>query len=114
MAARKKKPSGLASAGAHEFAVVIEEIRGQFKVFGEALHGFRDSVDQRFERIDQRFERIDQRFDQVDRRFDRVDQDIALLKSAVLEHGRELKEIRAELVKKVDRGAQPPECFHRG
>jgi hypothetical protein len=96
MAARKKKPSKQPTAGAHDFAVVTEELRGQFKVFGEALQGFRDHVDRRFEQIDQRFDR-------VDRRFDRVDQEMGLLKSAVLEHGRELKEIRAGLEKKVDR-----------
>jgi hypothetical protein len=73
MATRRGKPAKRASAGAHEFTVVVEEMRSQFKVFGEALQGMRE---------------------QMAEGFDRVDRDMDLLKAAVLEHGRELGEIR--------------------
>jgi chromosome segregation ATPase len=116
MASRKKPPRQTA-AGAHQFAVVAEELRGQFKVFGEALQSFRehvdsrlDEVDRRFEQIDRRFEQIDRRFERIDRRFERVEHEIGLLKDAALEHGRELKkhgqqleELRAAVERKVDR-----------
>ena len=92
MAARKKKPSTAATrgrarppGGAHEFAVVVEELRGQFQVFGEALHSFR--------------EHVDSRFDAVDRRFDRVEGEITLLKQVTLEHGRELRKHGEQLDK---------------
>jgi chromosome segregation ATPase len=114
-----------------QYTVVLEEIRSQFKVFGESLGdvkaevasfkvevraGF-ERVDQRFERIDQRFERVDQRFERIDQRFDRLemradgtDGDLRFLRAAVTDHSGELRELRAgqarieaALDKKVDR-----------
>jgi chromosome segregation ATPase len=135
VATRKKKPE---SPSANEFTVVLEEMRSQFKVFGEALFGFREQmeasfaevherfeqVDRRFEQVDRRFEQVDRRFEQVDRRFEQVDRrfeqidkrfehiefDIVLIKSAIMEHGRELRDLHAggarieeKLERKVDR-----------
>jgi hypothetical protein len=71
MAARRKPPLKRAIATNREFVVVLEDIRGHQRAFGEALQSFREDVD---------------------RRFDGVEQDITLLKDAVLEQGRELKE----------------------
>ncbi len=47
--------------------------------------------------------RIDSLQDEMNDRFGRVDQDLALVKEAVMEHGRQLKDVRATLDKKVDR-----------
>jgi hypothetical protein len=57
MAARKSRPSN-----GHAFAVAVEQLQSQFKVFGELLEGFRERVERQFEQIDQRFEQVDQRF----------------------------------------------------
>ncbi|MGH7270377.1 MAG: hypothetical protein ACREJ3_08085 [Polyangiaceae bacterium] len=91
-----KKAKKIRPPGAREFTVVVEEMRGQFKVFGEALQGLRGEVVSGFEEVHRRFE-------EVHRRFEHVDHELGLVKAAVIEHGRELRESRAELVKKVDR-----------
>ena len=104
MAARKKEH---ALAG---FTVVLEDIRSQFRVFGEALQGIRETMDARFGAVDCRFDAVDRRFDAVDRRFDavearadRTDGELALVKVAVLENSRELKELRGAVSRLVDR-----------
>src|SRR5580704_7697763 len=104
MAARKKED---ALAG---FTVVLEDIRSQFRVFGEALQGVRETMDARFDAVDRRFDAVDRRFDAVDRRFDavdaradRTDGELALVKTAVLENNRELKELRGAMTRLVDR-----------
>jgi hypothetical protein len=83
MAARKKED---ALAG---FTVVLEDIRSQFRVFGEALQGIRETMDARF--------------DAVEARADRTDGELALVKVAVLENNRELKELRGAVSRLVDR-----------
>jgi hypothetical protein len=131
MAARKNKATKTTSEEARAFVVVLEEIRAQNKVFGEGqqllheqqqmlrqeqqmlrqemLAGFAE-VHRRFQEVDRRFQEVDRRFEAVDGRFDRVEHDIAeirqdvgLVKIAVLDHARELKEVRVALEKKVDR-----------
>jgi archaellum component FlaC len=110
MATRKGKHPGAESTEAHAFTVVLEEIRAQNKAFGEGQELLRDQmrasfeeVDRRFEQVDRRFEQIDHRFEQMDQRFERIEQDVGLVKIAVLDHARELKEIRTALDRKVDR-----------
>lgn len=61
------------------------------------------AVDARFETIDARFATIDAQFATIDARFDRVDQELGRVKDALMEHGRQLKDIRAALDRKVDR-----------
>jgi hypothetical protein len=114
---RSKKPPSRARALHRDFAVVLEALRGDFRVFGDALQSFREEVDARFQQVDARFQQVDTRFQQVDARFDqvdarfqqvnahfdRVDTDIGLLKSAVVENTRELKRIGTALDRKVDR-----------
>ena len=100
-----KKPGGSrASSEARNFTVVLEDIRAQFSVFGEALHGMREhmearfeAVDERFDGIDRRFEAVDRRFEAVDSRFDRMDHELGLVKTVVLENSRELKDHGLEL-----------------
>jgi hypothetical protein len=81
MAARRKED---ALAG---FTVVLEDIRSQFRLFGEALQGIRETMDARFDAVDRRF-------NAVDARADRTDGELALVKVAVLENNRELKALR--------------------
>ena len=118
MAGRKKGPAVPPPAGERAFAVVLERLHGEFKVFGEALGGLRQqmtdgfaAVDRRFEQVDRRFEQVDRRLDQVDRRLDQVEHelgeirvDLGLVKSAATTHSRELKEMRSALGNKVERG----------
>jgi hypothetical protein len=127
MAVRKRSKSTKRNGQA--FGVIVEELRGHFRVYGEALAALRQTmderfdqvdrlfgamdrrfadVDRRFDQVDQRFTEVDRRFDHVDRRLDRTDSDIGLVKAAVLEHARELKEIRVILEKKADREEVPP------
>ena len=111
MAARKKED---ALAG---FTVVLEDIRSQFRVFGESLQALSERMDARFDAVDARFEAVDARFDAVDARFeavdarfdavdaraDRADGELALVKAAVLDNNRDLKELRGAVTRLVDR-----------
>jgi chromosome segregation ATPase len=89
MAARKKTVkqqqggNGNGVADARALAVVIEEQRAQFKVFGEALQGVRDNL------TDLRGE--------MDRRFDGVDREIALVKGEIVVVKGDLSAVKGEL-----------------
>ena len=111
----RKTPDSSPQNG-HAFAVVVEEIRGQFRVFGEALAGLREEMGRRFDEVDRRFHEVDRRFDRVegDMGLLKIDVgtltvDVGLLKTAVVEHGRQLKGIRA----KLDRKSSSDEPGHR-
>jgi hypothetical protein len=94
MAAKKRAKNTPANGDA--FAVALEQLRGDFRVFGEALAATND------------------RFDSLERtvtlRFDRL-QAVALEHGQQLkehgqqlkEHGQQLREIRSILERKVDR-----------
>jgi uncharacterized coiled-coil DUF342 family protein len=69
----------------------------------QEVGGLRQEVGGLREEMRAGFAEVDRRFAQVDRRFDRVEQDVGLVKIAVLDHARELKEIRVALGNKVDR-----------
>ena len=136
MATRKrvsrKQASGYGSEnGAAEtrgLGVLVERMGSDLRMVAEAVQGLGESVnrqlgevharfdqvdrrfdqvDQRFEQVDQRFERIDQRFERIDQRFEQTDRELALVKSAVLETHREVKELRHAVedldARKVDR-----------
>jgi hypothetical protein len=123
MGARKKSPTKATSEEARGFAVVVETMHAEFKVFGEALGGLRTQMTDGFEEMHRRFVEVDQRFDRVERDLGLVKQDLGLVKHdlglvkhdlglvkhdlglvkhdlglvkvAVLEHGRELRELRS-------------------
>ena len=109
VAARKKKDEG-ASEMARGFAIVVEEMRGHFKVFGEKLTSLDDKVmtlddkvmtlDGKVTQLDERVSRLDDRvtsgFAAMELRFERVEHEIGLLKVTVLE-------TRQDLKRKVDR-----------
>ncbi len=111
MAGRKKSPPKPPPSGERAFAVVVEQLRGEFKVFGEALDGLRQqmndgfaAVDRRFEQVDRRFERVEHELGEVKRDLGEVKIDLGLVKSAATTHTRELREIRPALGNKVERG----------
>jgi len=104
--ARKKKAvTGTAHAAptGAEFTVVLEDLRSQFKVFGESLEGLREEMHSRFEQVDARFAQVDARLAQGDSRFDKVDRRLDLLQTAVLDNSGEIRELRGDLARKVDR-----------
>ncbi len=105
MVERSKKPSSRKASiprGSRrapferEQVVLLEAMRGDFRVFGEALQGFdaklqgRDATLQSFRA-------------EVDARFDRVDYDIGLLKDAIASNTRGIKNVEIALTNKVDR-----------
>src|SRR5262249_43904913 len=107
---RPRKPSAPKAPGAHEFMVLVEDMRSQFKVFGEGLHGLRENMERRFDEVDKRFEAVDKRFDAVDRRFERLEGEVSLVKTAVLETSADVRRlderlgrVEQKLDKKVDR-----------
>jgi archaellum component FlaC len=76
----RKKTTARSSAGAarrapgsQAFTVVLEEVRSQFKVFGEALESLSEKVDRGFEQVDRRFEQVDRRFEKIEHRLDGID-----------------------------------------
>ena len=116
MATRKKRVAENGST-ARGFAIVVEQMQGHFKVFGEQLGALREqvtsldhkvtsldhkvtSLDHKVTSLDHKVTALDDKvttgFAQVELRFERVEHEIGLLKVAVIEQGRELK-------KKVDR-----------
>ena len=122
MATRKrvsrKQASGYGSEnGAAEtrgLGVLVERMGSDLRMVAEAVQGLGESVNRqlgevhaRFDQVDRRFDQVDQRFEQVDRRFEQTDRELALVKIAVLETHREVKELRHAVVdldaRKVDR-----------
>ncbi len=110
MAARKRETAPAPSA--QEFTIVLEDLRSQFKVFGEALgalgekvDSLEQKVDRLEEKVDRGFEQVDRRFEQVDRRLETLECDMKLVKTAILDQHRELatKVSRDELEEAVER-----------
>jgi hypothetical protein len=101
MAGRKKVSPVPPPDGARAFAVVVEQLRGEFKVFGEALGGLRQQVTEEIGGLRQE---MNDRFGEVKRDLGEVKVDLALVKSAATTHTRELREIRSALGNKVERG----------
>ncbi len=106
MAGRKKAPpkSPPPGDGERAFAVVLEQLRGEFKVFGEALGGVREELGGLRQQMTDGFERVDRELGEVRRDLGEVKVDLGLVKSAVTTHTRELREIRSALGNKIERG----------
>ncbi|MBI5493596.1 MAG: hypothetical protein HY904_01135 [Deltaproteobacteria bacterium] len=89
MAVKKKKAPAAnpfqepSSTDAGQLAIILEDMRDQFRIFGEGLLGLR--------------ERMDARFDAVDARFDRMERRIAAVEAAITQHSAEIRELRAEV-----------------
>jgi hypothetical protein len=114
MAGRKKGPPMSPPDGERAFAVVVEQLRGEFKVFGGALGGLREEMTELRQDMTELRQQVTDGFASVDRRFERVEHelgevrvDLALVKSAATTHSRELREIRSALGNKVDASPAP-------
>lgn len=58
-------------------AVLLEDLKAQFQVFGEGLQTViqkTDRLEQRFDGLEKRFDGLEQRFDGLERRFGRLEQ----------------------------------------
>jgi hypothetical protein len=115
MAGRKKVSPVPPPDGARAFAVVVEQLRGEFKVFGEALGGLRQQfteelgglrqeMNDRFGEVKRDLSDVKRDVGEVQRELGEVKVDLALVKSAATTHTRELREIRSALGNKVERG----------
>ena len=101
MAGRKKGPPMPAPDGERAFTVVVEQLRGEFKVFGEALGGLREEMTEAHGGL---LRQMTDGFDEIKRDLGEVKVDLNLVKSAATTHSRELREIRSALGNKVERG----------
>ena len=113
---RRMKAAPTGDPTSADFTVVLEDLRSNFLVFGEALQVMREEMGQRFEQVDRRFEHVDRRFDRVDRRFDRVEGELGtlttnmtLLKSAIIDLARENKGVRASVDDLAERIEKRPD-----
>jgi len=118
MPGRRKGPPTPPPDGERAFAVVVQELRGEFKVFGVALGGLREQV-QVFgeelgglhqqvkvfgEELGGLRQQVTDGFERVEHELGEMRVDLALVKSAATTHSRELREIRSALGNKVERG----------
>lgn len=96
MAARKRKTPHSPSAA--DFTIVLEDLRSQFKVFGEALETVREEMGQSVtglrEEIGTLRDEVRSGFKEVDGRLGTLERDMLLVKTVVVEHSHDLKELR--------------------
>ncbi len=101
MAGRKKGPP-IPPHDAHEgeraFAVVVEQLRGEFKVFGEALGGLRQQMTDGFERVDREIGEVKRDLVEVKRDLVEVKRDLVEVKRDLVEVKRDLVEVNRDLV----------------
>jgi hypothetical protein len=100
LATRRRKSEDDASRG---YVIILEEMRGHFKVFGEQLGAVGDrvtSLEGKFTSLEGKVTALDDRVTALDHKVDhgfaRVEHRLGLVELAITEHTRELK-------KKVDR-----------
>jgi hypothetical protein len=124
MVERSSKKSARPRLSHHEFVVLLETLRGEFRVFGESLQIVRGQVDGLREDVDGLRKDVGDFRQEVGARFHRVEQDmgvlkqdvavlkqdvgmlkldVSLLKDASIETTQELKRLRLSVDKKVDR-----------
>jgi septation ring formation regulator EzrA len=117
MATRKKKSEGDASDIARGFVVVVEEMRGQFRAFGEKLTALDEKLvalddrvtagfaemGVRFERVEDRVGRVEDRLGRVEHGLARVERRVGQVEERVGQVEVAVLETRHDLKKKVDR-----------
>lgn len=83
---KMKKGNNKKTETRDQYTVVLEDLRSNFKVFGEGLSLLNNKVDKmdgRLDGIDGRLDGIDDRLDGIDGRLGRVESDLAILKGEV-------------------------------
>ena len=99
MGARKKKTmTPHAAPTAQEFTIVLEDLRAQFRVFGEALQGVAERVNRLDEKVDGLDGRLTRLEDTVQRGFVRID-----LRFEEIDRRTEIRELQVAVARKVDR-----------
>ncbi len=101
MAGRKKGPPiprHDAREGERAFAVVVEQLRGEFKVFGEALGGLRQQMTDGFERVDREIGEVKRDLVEVKRDLVEVKRDLVEVKRDLVEVKSDLVEVKRDLV----------------
>jgi chromosome segregation ATPase len=83
VATRKKKGDGDASDVARGFVVVIEEMRGQFRAFGEKLTALDDRVTAGFAEMGDRLGRVEHGLARVERRVGQLEERVGQLEVRV-------------------------------
>jgi hypothetical protein len=98
--ATRKRSSSNSSTGERAFAVILEGLRADFRVFGESLHGIDgkvDALDGRVQALETKVGTLETSLDafrsDVDRKFAQVDARLDRVENAILEHTRELKTV---------------------
>jgi chromosome segregation ATPase len=100
MAGRKKGPPKSpppTGDGERAFAVVVEQLRGEFKVFGEALGGLREEVGGLRQQMTDGFARVDRELGEIRRDVGEVKQDLAEVQRDLGEVKRELGEVKRDV-----------------
>jgi len=97
MATRKRSMNNDDGDAARGFAVLVEEMRAHFKVFGERLEGLDQRVTQGFAQVDARFAQVDARFVQVDARFAQIDARFSTIDARFSTIDDQLTDVRYEL-----------------
>jgi septal ring factor EnvC (AmiA/AmiB activator) len=117
VATRKKKGENDSSDVARGFGVVVEEMRGHFRAFGEKLTaldekvtaldvrvtaGF-ERVEDRLGRVEHGLARVERRVGQLEERVGRVEEKVGRVEERVGQVEVAILETRHDLKKKVDR-----------
>ena len=71
-----------------QYTVVLEDLRSQFKAFGESLAGLRENTDHRLSRIDERLARLELELNHLRLEVAEVRSEVELIKTemAVIRH----------------------------
>ncbi len=82
----------------NKVAVLLEDLRSQFRTFGEGLQLVNDKVD----KMDQKIESLDHRLGSLDHRLERVEQKL----DAHIEQNRQEHQQLMQMVKELDQEVQ--------
>lgn len=86
-----------------QFTVVLEDLRSQFKVFGEGLLGLNEKVYKGFKRMDDKFDEVDIRFIEVNTRLDDHSKILDSHSEMIAQIMMDVTEIKNDLKQKVNR-----------
>ncbi|PIR46984.1 MAG: hypothetical protein COV07_01460 [Candidatus Vogelbacteria bacterium CG10_big_fil_rev_8_21_14_0_10_45_14] len=100
---QKQKRVKITTTKRDQYTVVLEDLRANFRVFGEALAGLSGRVDEEFEKMGERFEAIDRRFEAIDKRFDGIDKKLDSHSEMIAQLMIDVNEIKSDLKQKVNR-----------
>ncbi len=68
------------------FTILLEEMRGHFKLLAEGQLSIRQEMNQRFDQVDERFERLETKVDNIERIVRTNTGDISWMKKVASDH----------------------------